>query len=355
MRIGVISYHTSPLALPGSGNAGGMNVSIYNLYQNLARFCEIDIFSYGKEGCVRVNRTIRVIFLNCRKPTDFAAGILDYHAQDPYDLIHTHYWLSGLVGLRIKRSNNLPWVHTFHTIERFKGQRPDQVRVKVEDDIIRHCDLIISPTSKEQWKIKEIFPKTRVIVLPHGVDIRRFVPGPNGHSNILYVGRIDPIKGLDLLIDTVRRMKRDIKVKVVGGPSKDVEYLDSLKDSAKDLNIRFVGPVKQNLLCDYYLRAGMVIIPSYYESFGLVGLEAMAAARPVIGFEDTGLSETVGKDAGILVPRGVNHLTHAINLLIDNRELRHALGRKGRQKAVQFSWAKISKGYLKTYGNITEG
>jgi len=354
MRICVISCHSSPLDPAGVGKSGGMNVFISNMYQMLARFCEIDIFVCGDKGHVRVGPGIQVIYIGHQDFDDFAEKIVAYHDTRRYDLIHTHYWLSGMIGLLTKRILKIPWVHSLHTFEILKGIKKDQLRIEVEEKIIRCCDILISPTYQEAIAIKKINPKAKVIIIPHGVDIHRFKPSANGHPSLLYVGRIDPIKGLDLLVDALRLLRREIRLDIVGGPSKGKDNFKSIKTYASGLPVNFLGPVKYDQLYKYYNRASMVIIPSYYESFGIVGLEAMASARPVISFDDTGLSETVGNDAGILVKRNVRNLAQAITHLFDNQGLRHTLGSKGRKKVLNYEWANIAQEYLTTYEKIIE-
>lgn len=354
MRICVISYHSSPLAPAGSGRSGGMNIFISNLYRILARYHEIDIFTYGEGETCEIGPGVKVIFLDRQDLADFADGVIGYHTIRRYNLIHTHYWLSGIIGLIIKKFVKISWVHTFHTVEIFKGIERDRMRIEVEAEIAQRCDLIISPTNQEASAIRASFPRARVITIPHGVDVQKFTPGVDGSSSLLYVGRIDPIKGLDLLIDALRLLNSEIRLDIIGGPSKGEYELESLKAYASGLRVNFLGPIPHRSLPRYYQRASVVAIPSCYESFGLVGLEAMASARPVVGFARAGLSETVGNDAGILVKRCVPDLARVIALLIDNRELRQTLGSSGRKKALNYEWPNIARRYLITYEKIIE-
>lgn len=352
MKICVVSYHSSPLEPAGSGKSGGMNVFIAHLYRQLASSCEVDIFVCGDRGRISFGPGIRVMHIDESDLNDFAEQIIMYSTTRHYDLIHTHYWLSGVVGLLTQEVLKIPWVHSLHTFEILKGIRTDQVRIEVENEIIRRCDVVISPTHREAAVMKHMNPRTHVITIPHGVDTKRFKPSANGHATLLYVGRIDPIKGLDLLVDALRCLGREIGLNIVGGPSKGKNNLESIKTYAHGLPVHFLGPVKFEELYKYYSNASMIIVPSYYESFGLVGLEAMASARPVIGFADTGLSETVGQNAGILVKRNARNLAHAISRLFDNQTLRHNLGANGRKKALNYSWEAIARRYYTTYENI---
>ncbi|MGB3342109.1 MAG: glycosyltransferase [bacterium] len=358
MKICVVSYHTSPLTPAGSGKSGGMNILIANLYKHLAKTCgkscEVEIFVYGNKKSCALTDNIRVIYLDQSNSRDFAEAIIYCHNRSKYDILHTHYWLSGLIGMAVRKKIHIPWIHSFHTIERFKGAIKDKSRVEVENEISRKCDFIISPTVKESFNLKRLYPGVNAMTLPHGVDTARFRPSPNGHSTLLFVGRVDPIKGLDILIDALREIGKKVQLNVIGGPSKGKKNLENIKAYAQDLEVNFIGQVKHEQLLKYYQNAGIVIIPSYYESFGLVGLEAMASARPVIGFQDTGLAETVGSDAGLLVKRNKTILAKAIVRLIDNQELRYQMGTTGRKKAHMFNWRHIANRYLRAYEEISK-
>ena len=358
MKICVVSYHTSPLTPAGSGKSGGMNILIANLYKYLAKTCkkscEVDIFVYGNKKSCALTDNIRVIFLDQSNARDFAEAIIYHHDRSKYDILHTHYWLSGIIGMCVRKKIRIPWIHSFHTIERFKGAIKDKSRVEVENEISRKCDFIMSPTAKESFDLRRLYPGVNAITLPHGVDTARFRPSPNGHSTLLFVGRVDPIKGLDILIDALREIEEKVDLNIIGGPSKGEKNFKNIKAYAQDLKVNFIGQVMHEQLFKYYQNAGIVIIPSYYESFGLVGLEAMASARPVIGFHDTGLAETVGSDAGLLVKRNKITLAKAIVQLIDNQKLRYQMGTTGRKKAHMFNWQHIANRYLRTYEEISK-
>lgn len=352
MRIAVISYHSSPLDPIGKGKSGGMNICISHLYKKLTQHCKIDIFTCGKTGRRKLGGSVNVIHLPCEDINKFSDSIIAFHESRKYDILHTHYWLSGIVGLLVKNSMRIPWIHSLHTVEMLKTIKKDRIRIEVEEEIMRSCDLIISPTYREVYKISERYPRARIVTIPHGVDTQRFTPSANGHSKLLFVGRIDPIKGLDLLVDALRMLKRDIELNIIGGASKGEENYESIKRYADGLPVKFHGPVKHEHLSKFYQNSGVLVVPSYYESFGLVALEAMASARPVIGFEDTGLAETVGENAGILVKRSKKNLAYAISQLVDNTELRHKLGSKGWKKSLHFDWPRIALKYKEVYEEI---
>jgi D-inositol-3-phosphate glycosyltransferase len=352
MRICVISYHSSPLEPIGEGKSGGMNIVISNLYSRMALFADVDIFVCGPKRIVQNSPGVRIIQIPRSDIAAFVESILSENAERSYDLIHTHYWLSGVVGLELHRSISAPWLHTLHTVEALKTIRQDTSRIEVEEKIIRTCDLVVSPTRQEAFAIKTLYPDARVITIPHGVDTSRFIPSQNGHNNILFVGRVDPIKGIHLLVDALRLVKQDFNLTVVGGPSKGERNFDDIKTYAAGLPVDFTGPVRHEKLGEYYRKAALLVVPSYYESFGLVGLEAMASARPVVGFEHTGLQETVGDDAGILVKMGARNLAGALSKLLEDKNLRHRLGEQGRSRVIGFDWSNIVREYRRLYERI---
>ncbi|KPK62840.1 hypothetical protein AMJ83_09535 [candidate division WOR_3 bacterium SM23_42] len=354
MRICVVSYHASPLNPVGAGKSGGMSIVLRNLYCRMTEFAEVDIFVRGNDQTVSLSPGVNVIYVDQNDTTGFAETIIDRHAERQYDLLHTHYWSSGIVGLLVNKTLGIPWLHTLHTVEILKTIKQDRTRVDIEEEIVRACDLVVSPTHQEATALRALYSGVNVISVPHGVNAEMFVPSLDGHKNILYVGRIDPIKGLDVLVDALRILKRDTNLIVVGGPSKGQKNYDAIKTYGRDLSIDFAGPVQHEALVRYYRETAMVVVPSYYESFGLVGLEAMASARPVVGFSHTGLRETVGDDAGILVKMGARNLAQAIKTLLENHELRQKLGNWGRHKALVYDWSNIARRYQVIYEKVVQ-
>ncbi len=351
MRISVISYHSSPLTPVGSGSSGGMTVFISNLYKRLGKYSKIDIFTVGKEENKNIGAA-RVIFINSKNLSEFIEKVISYHNILKYDLVHTHYWLSGIVGFEINKSLNIPWIHSFHTVEFLKGNGGDRERIEVEDDIIKYANFIISPTNMEAESIKKRFRDVKTISIPHGVDPHNFKSNGNSNSTLLFVGRIAPIKGLDILINALKHVNRKFTLNIIGGESKTKCYFNSIKSNSTGIRVNFIGIVPHKELFNYYNNSSIVIVPSYYESFGLVGLESMISSKPVIGFNDTGLIETVGNDAGILIKRDEKTLAKAINYLIDNRSFCYKLGARGSRKALKYRWSDIVRRYIKTYEKI---
>jgi D-inositol-3-phosphate glycosyltransferase len=352
MRVCVVSYHSSPMAPVGSGKSGGMSIVIRSLYERLARYADIDIFVKGSKRIIERGPRLKVIQIEQRDTSQFAEEIMEHHGRHRYDLIHTHYWSSGIVGLHVQRVMKIPWLHTMHTVEVLKTIRRDHTRIEIEEEIMRFCDLVVSPTEQESLAIKALYPDVEVLVIPHGVDTERFTPSRNGHKNVLFVGRVDPIKGIHFLVDALKEVRDEIGLILVGGPSKGAVNLEAIQTYAAGLPVDFVGQVKHDRLAEFYSKTAMLVVPSHYESFGLVGLEAMASGRPVVGFSHTGLQETVGDDAGILVKMGVRGLATAIETLSRDHELRQRMGRIGRRKALAYDWSLIARRYKRLYERV---
>lgn len=354
IRVCVISYHASPVESVGAGSSGGMSIYLSNLCKRISKNVEVDIFCKGIKKEKKVENC-NLIYINNFSMEEFTEEIIRFHARKRYDILHSHYWLSGVVANKIKNVfPALPWVHSFHTIEALKKVAGDSVRIEAEREIMRSCDFIISPTSGEKKWIKGLYPKASVLVIPHGVSSRDFPFGKDGNRNILFVGRIDPVKGIELLIESLNFIKGNFTLNIAGGPSKDMSYFEDIKINTSRYPIRFFGKIPHKELYKLYRNSCMLVLPSYYESFGLVALEAMSCGRPVVGFSDTCLSEVVGEKAGVFTDRNTRELAGAINYLLDNTSKRYDFGKVARRRALRCSWGKTSRRYIEVYRKIVE-
>ncbi len=352
MKVCVISYHASPATSVGAGSSGGMSVYLSNLCKRISRDVEVDIFCRGIKKEKRVENC-NLVYLNNISMAEFTEEIMRFHAKKRYNILHSHYWLSGVIANKIKSVfPSLPWVHSFHTIEALKKVTGDKLRIEKEREIMRLCDFIISPTLKEKEWIKKLCPKASVGVIPHGVCSHNFPFRKDGSRNMLFVGRVDPVKGIELLIESLRFIKGNFTLNIAGGPSKDISYYEDVKFMASRYPVRFLGKVPHKELYKLYQDSCMLVLPSYYESFGLVTLEAMSCGRPVIGFSDTYLSEVVGKKAGVFTNRNTRGLAGAINFLLNNTSKRYDFGKGARKRASAYSWKETSRRYIEIYGKI---
>ncbi|MEJ2568305.1 MAG: glycosyltransferase [candidate division WOR-3 bacterium] len=352
VKICIISYHTSPVASVGEGSSGGMSIFLSDLCKRISKNMEVDIFCRGKENEKNVDRC-NLIYLNSMSLEEFQEKIIRFHVKKKYDIIHSHYWLSGIVAKRIKKLfPALTWVHSFHTIEALKRVTCDKDRIEKEKDIIHLCDFIVSPTYAEKRWIKESYPEVSVQVIPHGVSNRDFPFGKDESRNILFVGRVDPVKGIELLVESLKFIKGDFVLNIVGGPSKDIAYYENMKVNASRYPVSFFGKMPHKELYKIYQNSCMLVLPSYYESFGLVALEAMSCGRPVVGFSDTSLSKVVSKRAGIFVKRNTREFARAINFLLNNKSKSYDFGKQASKRAFAFNWEITSRRYIEFYKKI---
>ena len=397
-RVAVVSFHTSPLDQPGAGDSGGMNVYLRSVTERLSdQGVAVDIFTRcsGREvpEIHRIHPHARVIQVPAGPcapvPRDrlpalvelFVDGVVRQHG--PYDLVHAHYWLSGHAARAAKRRWSVPLVASFHTLGAVKnrvlavGERPDPVpRLLAERDTIREADLLLAPTTSEAGHLAHLgAPAERIRVIAPGVDSRRFFPqdkerakaalGLSGRRVVLFVGRLQTMKGPDLAVraaaETVRR-GRDVVLLVVGGPSgTQATPVDQLRRLAQREGIgrlvRFVPPVAHAELPAMYAAADVLLMPSRTESFGLVALEAQACGIPVVAAAAEGLTHVVADGrTGLLVP-DPRPEAYADRLLavLDDPAVALRLSKQGVTRAAGLSWDRTTSGVLAAYAELLPG
>ena len=377
----VLSFHTCPLSKLGTESAGGMNVYILKLSHALEKLgFSIDIFTKNHSECSEditiINSNIRVIHLNTvpehvtkedlyEHVVRFQKQLLNYinKSKLTYNIIHSHYWLSALIGIKISQALDIKNVVTFHTLAEIKNQTYAQekeslLRSNKEQEIINTTDSIIVSTYHELDVLIQHHQaeSTKVNVVPPGVDLSLFNPlnkkesikrlGIEDRPIIVYVGRIDPIKGLPILIESMNYLKsnKNPKLLVIGDNTAQNDTtkisLELIKKYKLENNITFTGPIDQIQLPLYYNAASLCIIPSHYESFGLVALEAMACKTTVIGTKVPGLESIIQDQVnGILVE--VNSpikLASAIDKLLSNNDLNSRIAENGYNKSKDMTW-----------------
>lgn len=397
-RIAMLSVHTCPLATLGGKKTGGMNVYVRDLSRELGRQgIKVDVFTRSQNDCEPLIRHDlgfggRVIHIPAgpEKPMpvamieayldEFTQGVLDFASEEDaqYDIIHSHYWLSGLVAEKLRDAwNGVPIVHMFHTLGHMKNkiaanprQRVPEARIQGERRVIETVDRLVAATPAEENQLIELYHANpdKISILPPGVDLKRFKPMdkqtakktvgiPCGNKNIVFAGRIEPLKGIDTMLQAMsliqKRYPKAVEnccMAIIGGDpwadDLDEEML-RLQALREELNIHdlvtFLGAKDQETLPNYFAAAEMVIMPSHYESFGMVALEAMAMGTPVIASEVGGLAHLV-KDGltGFHVPsRDPEALAERIFTLLENEACRHHLGRQARLYASAYAWPKI--------------
>ncbi len=400
LNICMLSVHTCPLATLGGKETGGMNVYVRDLSRELARQGhQVDIFTRSQDPCVpRFSHNLgvgaRVIHVPAgpespvSKETmvehvpDFAAWVQQFAASHHrrYDLIHSHYWISGLVAEQLRAAwGEIPIVQMFHTLGQMKNQVAQaphefatQQRLDAESAILDFADRVVagSPLDKAQTAWLYGADPHKIAVIPPGVDLTRFRPigeleaksfidVPADKRMVLFVGRIEPLKGIDTLLRAMKQVAEDcggcegLTVAIVGGdPAVPLEQMSDemarLHRLRAELGIEelvtFLGKRDQELLPYYYCAAEVVVMPSHYESFGMVALEAMACGTPVIASRVGGLRFSVVHGyTGLHVPvRDADALAAAILKLFKNDALRWQLSANSRKVAQGFGWPVIT-------------
>ncbi|MFC3761783.1 D-inositol-3-phosphate glycosyltransferase [Tenggerimyces flavus] len=407
-RVAMLSVHTSPLDQPGTGDAGGLNVYVLELARELAqRDIEIEIFTRAtssdlppvveSEPGIRVRNVVAGPFEGLSKndlPAQlcpFARDVLRAEAMRDhgwYDLVHSHYWLSGQVGALAKDRWGVPLVHTMHTMAKVKnslladGDEPEpQARIIGEEQVVEASDRLIANTDQEARQLIDLYAADprRVAVVNPGVDLDVFSPGdrllerkrlglPPDAIVLAFVGRIQPLKAPDVLIraaaELVARdpsLRSRLVVAVVGGPSgSGTAEPDALVRLAKTLRVddlvRFEPPVRQHELASWYRAADLVAVPSYNESFGLVALEAQACGTPVVAAATGGLLTAVADGvSGVLVDSHAPEEWARVlrSLVCDPLRLR-AYGAAGVRHAQRFGWSATAERTLDVYQEAIE-
>lgn len=404
----MISVHTSPLTALGGPDAGGLTVYVLSLAEQLARTgVEVDIFTRRYDSTtpdvVEIKPGINVVTLTagaaerlpkddlyCLLPT-FASEMATYAVESGrrYDIIHTHYWLSGWVGRILKRYWDVPVVHMYHTLAHLKndatpGQASESaLRLRVERELIGAVDQIVAPNPDERaelvWRLGA--KDCQVCTLPPGIDLEMFQPANSALARarlglpdaplVLFVGRIDPIKDIDTLLeamaDLINRHEGESPpyLVIVGGEIDaagiPIGSLSTVVEKANVLGIRdqliFLGSRPQSELPEIYAAASVVAVSSRYESFGLVAVEAMACGTPVVATRVGGMRFTIEEGvSGMLVPPvSPPAMSTAIDRIISDRSLRSGLQVGARQAAIRFSWHTVGAAMLRMYERLASG
>jgi D-inositol-3-phosphate glycosyltransferase len=401
-RVAMLSVHTSPLDTPGGGDAGGLNVYVVETARRLADAgTAVEIFTRATSSelaatvamhpGVLVRHVTAGPFEGLGK-TDlpaqlcaFTAAVLRteaYHEPGWYDLIHSHYWLSGQVGWLASERWGVPLVHTAHTLSKVKncaladGDAPEPLaRIIGEEQVVAAADRLIASTGEEAAQLIDLYgaDPARVDTVPPGVDLETFAPGPSdararlglGADDLvlLFVGRIQPLKAPDLVLRAIAELRllapelaRRVHLVVVGAPSgaglADPKWLQHI---ALDLDLSEqliqVDPVGRAELADYYRAADLTVVPSYSESFGLVALESQACGTPVVAAAVGGLPTAVadGSSGALVGSHDPREWAHVLRRLLSTPAARAKLAAGARRHAESFSWERTVDGLLDSY------
>ena len=394
-RIALISFHTCPLAAPGEGKTGGMNVYVRELSRHLgATGVKVDMFTRcHSDQCkdvVELGHGVRVVHLMGGPPgakldtlysslPAFLENLDQFSRREriDYQVVHSHYWLSGWIGQRAAQGWGVPHVVTFHTLAEIKvrakaGEKESAIRSRVERELMASSQLIIASSPHERDSMIQLYDAgdSRIEVVPCGVDLSLFRPldvedarkrlGLNGEKVIVYVGRIEPIKGLELLLRSAAIMESEdaMKILVIGGDETHDQEVKRLKGLAEELGIedmtKFVGVVDQRLLPLYYNAADVCVVPSYYESFGLVALEALACGTPVVASRVGGLPSVVqhGRTGYLLSWRCPEPFADTLEAILSSTGLRKTMGMAARKRAEGMGWEMVAEETCRLYSSI---
>ncbi len=392
--LAVLSLHTSPLVQPGTGDSGGMNVYVRELVGSLAQAgvsCTVYVRRWAADlpEVVDVEPGFRVVHVDAGPPElsketlpeivdEFSVRVLDdIRACGDVDAIHANYWLSGIAGHRIKHELDLPLISTFHTLARVKAETGDpepERRVQAEVEAIRCSDAICASSTAEAAQLVRLYgaDPDRIEIVPPGVDHAFFSPGDRrgaraalhlgSHPVLLFVGRIQPLKGVDVAIRALAALERpDAVLVVVGGPSGpdgDAEMARAhrlVQELEVADQVRFVDPVPHHLLSTYYRAADVTVVPSRSESFGLVALESSACGTPVVAAAVGGLRTLVDHaSTGFLVEgRDPHDFAARIGEILGDRRLASCMAEAAAAKARGYTWSTTAARLRRLYSDLT--
>jgi len=386
-RIALLSFHTSPLAILGGSVSGGMNVYIREVSKRLTdKGFQVDIFTRREEqevpSIIELDEGLRLFHIDAGpiavvNKNDLSLWINSFttnikkiveNFDDDYALIFSHYWLSMLAGETLAHDWDIPHIGMFHTLAEVKlealaSEKETQVRLDTERRLIGKLDRIIAATSDEKEIMRIIYgvSEDNISVVPLGVGpdffeeklqsyAREKLKFYNGDKIVLAVGRVEPLKGLDVLIRAMSYVDPEMpyQLVIIGGDKAASVEISRLKDIAMQVGIahkvKFIGSVDHSKLPIYYRAADVVVIPSFSESFGLVAVEAMASGVPVVASNVGGLALTVEHGrAGFLIPPGSSdQFGEKINLLLNDPKLRSDFGKIGVENMRSYSWDAVA-------------
>ncbi|GHO43155.1 glycosyltransferase [Ktedonospora formicarum] len=384
--VAMLSVHTSPLDTPGrTKDAGGMNIYIRALAAALARRgIKVDIFTRCSDPqlpqIVQLDSLVRVIHISAGPqspvhkhhlyqylPT-FARQIEEFRSSEDgyYDVVHSHYWLSGVAALTLAERWNVPHVTMFHTLARLKQMaHPDEpeppLRLEMEQQLVQQVDHIIAATSDERSQLLRFCgaASNSVSVIPCGVDLELFAAHEKENARaklgletsrplLLFAGRLDPFKGPDVLLRAASLMKEDALVVIVGGRSGQDEDVYKLRELAVQLGIaervRFLEAQPQTCMPLLYSAADVTVVPSYHESFGFAAVESLACGTPVVATRAGGLMTVVQHEkTGFLVSRCPGFFAERLDALLRDPALRQHMSVAARSSVLQFGWAHVAE------------
>jgi len=406
LSIAMLSVHTSPLATLGGKKTGGMNVYVKELGKELGKqHTQVDVYTRRQDettpAVVQVGDNVRVIQIDAGPPAplsstsehyplleEFSDNLLEFAKTDnaPYDAIHSHYWLSGRVAETLQQHWSVPIIQMFHTLGHMKNrialngqQMESPVRIEVEQQLMNTAQVLVAATPAERIQLMWLYgaDMKKIRVVSPGVDLDHFHPVDQKHARqeinfplneklLLFVGRIEPLKGIETLLRAIAQLRENaphaidgLSVIIIGGDtdekhvaSTEMGRLNALqKELGLDEMVTFFGARDHETLQYYYAASEAVVVPSHYESFGMVALEAMACGTPVIASEVGGLAYLIEDGiTGFHVPdRAPDELGGKIKLILENAALRQEMSAAAARAATDYSWSRVARDILAVY------
>jgi len=392
----MLSVHSCPLGQLGGKDTGGMNVYVRELAQALGQQGHwVDIYTRAHdvrdEQIYYPSQNVRLIHIKAggvkdmgklvqySHLPDFASNLEDFRASHKlkYDLVHSHYWLSGQVGQWLADLWHVPSIIMFHTLGLVKnrlavGENETELRLETERELVRNCRRIIAATEKEKGDLITYYqasPET-ISVIPCGVNLELFKPaakdgarqmlGLNGNKVILFVGRVEPLKGIDRLLEAISHLKKQpgLKLVIIGGDDSSQFELAKLRALSRDLGIKnsvsFLGSVPQKRLPLFYSAADICVVPSYYETFCLVILESLACGTPVVATNVGAAASLIQQgETGYLVADNTPYnLAQGIERLLSVKKNGADYASSIRKSVLGFDWSNIAQALIEEYAPV---
>ena len=411
LRIAMLSYHTCPLATLGGKDTGGMNVYVRELTRQLGHMgIHVDVFTRSQDDHVphvlhELGYGNRVVHVPAgpEHPVSkqemanyipqFVDGVNKFALEKniKYDIIHSHYWMSGIAAAALSDLwAGTPIVHMFHTlgemknrIARSEAEREGEYRINGEKQVLGRVNRITVATLAELTQLRFLYKAdpNKMVVIPPGVDVGHFYPIPSDEAKtyigikpedrmILFVGRIEPLKGVDTLLQAMaclqlKEAQRPVHLAIIGGdptasPEQMTVEMARLQKLCEvlglDQSVVFLGKRDQDKLPYYYSAAEVLVMPSHYESFGMVALEAMACGTPVIASEVGGLAYLVRDgETGFTIPaEEPDALCEKLTWLLNDSELHQKMSRQAAEYAQDYAWEKIAKQIVDVYEGLLQ-
>ncbi|MFC1977482.1 glycosyltransferase [Chloroflexota bacterium] len=391
LRIAMLSAHSCPVGNLGAKDTGGMSVYIRELARELGKQGHlVDVYTRVHDPrdpqIVNLGQNARLIHLRAGEDEeihklavyshlpDFACNVENFRKRNglQYDLVFSHYWLSALVGKYLQQWWHVPHMTMFHTLGAVKnsigvGEDEPELRIEMERDLAQNCHHIIAPTEKEKESLirhYDVSPE-RIGVIPCGVNLEQFKPvdketakqqlGFTDDKIILFVGRIEPLKGIDQLLKAMPYLPnaKGLRLVIIGGDENSQYEMERLQALSRGLHIEdsvtFLGLIKHEQMPCFYSAAGACVVPSYYESFGLVALESLACGTPVVATDVGALKGVIRQgETGYVVTDNTPHqLADKIALLLSRPSPDTETAFSIRESVSRFSWANIAEAVIR--------